>query len=142
MYSWIAGLIVRRTVGHINRGELEPVMRSYAKDATLVFPGEHSWGATYRGKAEIERLFRRVHETGLRFVAGEVLAKGPPWSMTVCFQLFDRVRDPDGTVVYANRVMELMKVAWGKIRYQEVYLDTQKVAGLDRHLGVGEPAGP
>ena len=138
MYSWIAGLVVRRTIRQINRGDVRALMRAYSDDATLVFPGDHSWGGTYRGKNEIERLFRRVVDVGLRFKAGEVVAKGPPWRLTVAFQLFDRATGPDGTVVYSNRVMELIETDRGKIRRQEVYLDTQKVADLDRHLGLSE----
>ena len=134
MYAWIAGLVVHRTIRQINDGNVRALIRGYARDATVVFPGDHSWAGTYRGKAEIERFFRRVVEAGLQFRSGKVLAKGPPWRLTVCFQLFDRATAPDGTVVYANRVMELIKTSWGKIRYQELYLDTQKVAELDRYL--------
>jgi ketosteroid isomerase-like protein len=140
MYSWIAGMVVRRAIRQVNTGNTAALLRGYADDAVVVFPGEHSWAGTYRGRDEIERLFRRVNEVGLRFRAGDVVAKGPPWALTVCFQLFDRLASPDGTLVYANRVMERLETAWGKIRSQEVYLDTQKVAELDRYLEpVDEP---
>jgi len=134
MYSWIAGLVVRRTVRQINDGNVRALMRNYSDDSTVVFPGDHSWGGTFRGRDEIERFFRRVVEARLKFAAGEVVAKGPPWRLTVCCQLFDRAAAPDGTVVYSNRVMELIETAWGKIQYQELYLDTQKVAEFDRYL--------
>ena len=140
MYSWLADVMVRRSIRQMNAGDLRGLLRGFADDAVLIFPGEHSWAGTYRGKREIERFFRRAVDTGLRFSVGDVVAKGPPWDMTVCFQLADRATDADGSVVYANRVMEHVKLSWGKIKRQEVYLDTQKVAAFDDSLGRAEPA--
>jgi hypothetical protein len=47
--------------------------------------------------------------------------------------------DAGGTEVYANRVFEFVQLRWGRIVYQELYLDTQKVSELDRHLGLHQP---
>ncbi len=46
----------------------------------------------------------------------------------------DRATEPAGEVVYENRVMFLVRAAWGKVVYQEDFLDTQKVAAFDEYL--------
>ena len=141
MYAWAVRTMIRRAVDRMNAGDLRPTLRSYADDAVLVFPGEHSWAAQYRGKDEIARFFRRAVAAGLKFEFGDIVVKGPPWNTTVCLRFADRAADDAGNIVYANRVMEFVKARWGKIVYQELYLDTQKVAEFDRHLGLHEPAG-
>lgn len=140
MLSAIAKLFVRRTVGQINAANVDAVMKGYRADAVITFPGDHSWGRTYRGTEQIRAFFERAARTGLQFDVDEVVAKGFPWDMTLAFQLRDRVEGPDGTVVYANRVAEFLNVSWGKVRRQEVYLDTQKVAALDEHLAAAKTA--
>ena len=59
---------------------------------------------------------------------------GPPWRTTISVLFIDRATDPAGDVVYENRVMFLVRATWGKVVYQEDFLDTQKVAAFDEHL--------
>ena len=136
MYGSMAHSMVRRAVEGINAGQVEPALRNYADDATLVFPGDHSWQAEYRGKDEIEMFLERVVKVGLKFEVHDVLVKGPPWNMTACVRFSNRVTSPEGEVVYANRGVLFLRGAWGKIRHEEVYEDTQKVAEFDEYLGV------
>jgi uncharacterized protein (TIGR02246 family) len=135
MYGRIARRMMRRAVDRLNAGDIEPTMRSYADDAVLVFPGDHSWAGRYAGREAIEGFYRRAVETGLRFELGEVAVKGPPWNTAVWFRLRDRAVDEAGDEIYANRAMEFARSRWGRIVYQEIYLDTQRVAELDRRLG-------
>ena len=53
----------------------------------------------------------------------------------------DEATAPDGTVVYTNRAVLFGKIAWGKIAYQEDYVDTQKVAEFDEYLAAHETPG-
>ena len=59
----------------------------------------------------------------------DVTAAGPPWNLRVAFRFSDRIGDD-----YANEGVEYMRIKWGKLREQRVYLDTEKVAALDARL--------
>src|SRR5712691_2331647 len=107
--------MIRRNVRRLNAGEIGPLLRAYADNATLVYPGRHSWAGMYHGTDEIERFLRRFVRVGLRGETHEIVVNGPPWNLTVCVRLTDEATGPDGTVVYANRAALFGKIAWGKI---------------------------
>ncbi len=138
MYAWIVRSMIRRAVRQQNAGDIEAVLAAFADDARFVFPGRHSWGADLRGKDEIERWLRRLVQAGVQFDPPEVIVQGWPWDTTVCIRLTDHVTSPDGEVVYANRAFEYAKIRWGKIKFVEVYEDTQKAAELDEYLASHE----
>jgi ketosteroid isomerase-like protein len=140
LYAWLLRLMLRHNVERLREGDIGPFLGVYADDARLVFPGRNSWGREYSGKAEIEQFLRRFLGAGLKAETHEVLVHGPPWNTTISVRLTDEARAPDGTVVYENRAIVFAKVAWGKIVFEEVYEDTQKVAKFDEYLAtVGEP---
>jgi ketosteroid isomerase-like protein len=136
MYGSAARSLVRRAVEGINAGEVGPALKFYAEDAALVFPGDHSWEATYEGKDEIERFVRRTIRAGIKFQIHEVVVKGPPWRLVGFVRFSVHARDSQGDVVYRNRGVLFLKGAWGKITFEEIYEDTQKVAEFDEYLGV------
>ncbi|MEX0682868.1 MAG: nuclear transport factor 2 family protein [Dehalococcoidia bacterium] len=140
MIGWIAGLLIRHSVRRLNEGDVSPMLSSYAKDAVLVFPGDHSWGGEYKGIEKIEGFLRRCVAAGLKFEIQEVMVSGWPWSAKMCIRLTDSATAADGTVVYSNRALIYAQTAWGKIRYQEDYEDTQKVAAFDEYLAKHELA--
>jgi hypothetical protein len=51
--------------------------------------------------------------------------------MRVCVLFTDRARGDDGRVIYENRAVLLIKARWGKVVYQEDFLDTQRVELFD-----------
>ena len=75
-YGWIVSVTIRRGVRRINAGDIGPMLSSFANDATLAFPGEHSWGGEYRGKPQIEKFLRRFVEVGIRLEPHEILVQG------------------------------------------------------------------
>ena len=82
---------------------------------------------------------RRFVELGPRFVIHDVAVAGPPWNMRVCFRFSDRIALPGG-VDYDNEGMEYLRMRWGMIREQRVYVDTERVAQLDARLAAaGDP---
>ena len=139
-YAWAFRRLLRRNASGLMAGDVDGFLRFYADDATLVFPGRNSWGPEYRGRDEIERFLKRFLAVGLQGELHEILVSGPPWNTTVCARFDDHATAPDGTTVYENRAVIFLKVAWGKVRYEEVFEDTERVAAFDRHLGVAEPA--
>ncbi len=133
MYSWIIGRVVRTLIGRLNSGDIRLLMRTVASDALLVFPGESSFAGEHRGKPAIEAWLKRFVELGPRFVIHDVAVTGPPWNMRVCFRFSDRIAIPGGGE-YNNEGMEYLRMRWGRIREQRVYLDTERVAELDARL--------
>ena len=133
-YGWIVSLLIRRGVRRINAGDIGLMLGSFAEDATLVFPGDHSWAGEYKGKGEIEKFLRRFVEVGIQLEPHEILVQGWPWSTTVMLRFTNEARDGDGKVVYSNRGAIFARAAWGKIKFQEDYEDTQKVVAFDEYI--------
>jgi ketosteroid isomerase-like protein len=139
LYRLATRSLVRYVVRRLSDGDPQPLLRLYSEDARLVFPGQHSWGGEYRGKLEIEGFLRRFTSVGLKAEVDEILVNGPPWSTDLCIRFTDNAQAPDGTVVYANRVVVFAKLVWGKIVFEETYEDTQKVVDLEQYLEAHEP---
>jgi uncharacterized protein (TIGR02246 family) len=139
LYAWVLEAVLRHNVARFMEGDVEAFLRLYADDATLVFPGRHSWSGEYRGKDEIEPFLRRFLRARLRGEVNDVLVKGPPWRTTLAIEFTDQATASDGTVVYENRAMVVARAAWGKILHEEIYEDTQKVAAWDEYLEEHEP---
>jgi ketosteroid isomerase-like protein len=137
-YGWIVSMMIRRGVRRINAGDIGPMLDSFADDATLVFPGDHSWGGEYKGKAEIRGFLERFVEVGIQLEPQEILVQGWPWKTAVMMRFTNEARDSDGNVVYANRGAIFARAAWGKIKYQEDYEDSQKVVEFDNYLASHE----
>jgi ketosteroid isomerase-like protein len=126
--------LLERDLRALRAGDPGPLLSSYAEDATLVFPGDHSWGGTYRGREAIRGFLERFLAAGLQGEPGEIAVVGPPWRCTLWLQFNDLARGPDGAVVYENRAVLVARLRWGRIVAEEVYEDTQKVVAFDRHL--------
>lgn len=129
-----ARAMLERNVAALRAGDIGPLLSFYAPDARMVFPGRHSWGREYRGRAEIEGFLRRFVAAGLQGEISDVLVMGPPWNARLAVQFNDEARDAAGTVVYTNRALIYARLRWGRIVDEEVYEDTQKVAAFDEHL--------
>ena len=126
--------VLRWANARLNEGDVEPLLRLYAEDATLVFPGASSWGGTYRGRAEIGGFLRRFVAAGLRGEIEDAVISGPPWRTTVCVRFSDEARGADGAVVYSNEAILVARSRWGRIVHQEDFEDTERVAAFDRYL--------
>jgi ketosteroid isomerase-like protein len=121
-------------VAALNRGDIGPVLSNYAKNATLVFPGDSSWGRTYHGRDEIEAFLRRFVASGLRGEIEELTVSGPPWRTIVAMQFNDEAVTPDGEVFYTNRAVIYARLSWGRMVREEVYEDTQLVPAFEDRL--------
>lgn len=134
MYKWAVRRMIRANVRRLAAGDPGPLLAGYAENATLVFPGSSSWGGEHRGKPAIEKFLERFLDAGMRGEAHEILVNGPPWRTLVCVLFTNEGRSADGTLVYENRAVLFAQIVWGRIRYQEDYEDTEKVAAFDRYL--------
>lgn len=134
IYGRAIAWLTRRNVAALRDGDPEPLLRMFAEDAVLVFPGEHSWGRTYRGKAEIRGFLERFVAVGLSGETKAILVQGPPWRTEIAVEFDDEARDPDGTVAYENRALIRLTARWGRIVREETFEDTQRVVSFDEHL--------
>jgi ketosteroid isomerase-like protein len=135
-------LMLRRNVTALMAGDPGPLLKMYAKDAVLEFPGSHSWGPEYRGRDEIEGFLRRFLASGLRGEIVDLFVAGPPWATRIAVLFDDWAYDAAGgsTKVYENRSVIVLVTRFGKVVRERVYEDTQKVAAFDEVLGVSGSA--
>jgi ketosteroid isomerase-like protein len=141
MYSFVVRQIVRLMYGKVSRGQLRLPLLGLARDARFVFPGTSSFGGELRGKPAIEAWMRRFASLHPEFFVRDAAVAGPPWHMRVSMRFNDRIVAPDG-YVYENAGMESIVIRNGLIREILVFLDTEKVAALDAHLGPLTDPGP
>ncbi len=148
MYKAVARALIRRSVRRLNAGDYGPALAMFAPDATLNFPGANSWARqfhagdsvhqempTHRDRAEIEGFLRRYVAQGIQMEIDDILVNGPPWNTRAAARVRDWIRDADGNEIYANRAVLFVRVRWGRIREQEDYEDTERVAALDARIG-------
>jgi ketosteroid isomerase-like protein len=137
-YAAIYRRVLRRMASGLMEGDVEGFLRFYADDATLTFPGDNSWGPVYRGKREIRGFLERFLRVGLRGEVGEIAVVGPPWNTTAFVRFDDRARGRDGSLVYENEAVVVIKGRWGKVVSETIFEDTEKVAAFDRYLEAHE----
>ena len=144
MYKAAARWLIRRNIRVLNTGRYGPALAMFAPDATLAFPGENTWSrqyreprlgsdayATHRGRDEIEGFLRRYVESGMQMEVEDILVNGPPWNMRAAARVHHGIVDGSGRETYTNRAVLFVTVRWGKIREQEDYEDTERVAKFD-----------
>ena len=114
MYGWLVSKMIRRSVERMNAGDIGPTLANYSKDAVLVFPGDHSWGGVYDGRARIEEFLRRCVDSGIYFDIEDIVVSGWPWNTRVCVRLSDGARDSRGGSSTPNRAVLFVKSRWGE----------------------------
>ena len=134
----ITKLMIRRALRHHQAGNVDALLKFYAKDVKFIFPGNNSWAGEFHGKEAIAAWLQRFHRAGLKLEPQEIVVGGPPWNLTVCVRITDYAKDSNGNLIYHNRAVLFGKVRWGKIVFYEVYEDTEKVRALDEYLTTSE----
>jgi ketosteroid isomerase-like protein len=143
--------LVRRkaqaTYRALSRGDYETVVRGFASDAILKFPGDHAFAGTFEGRAAIRGWFKRLHETfpDFRLEPEAILVNGFPWDTVVATRFTVTATLPNGNP-YVNTGMQFLRLRWGRIVEDVLYEDTQHLAAvLSEHAATGRPeaaAGP
>jgi ketosteroid isomerase-like protein len=134
-----------RDVQKLNAGDHSTLLAAYADDAVLHFnDGDHRWAGDWVGKANIDRFLQNFTAAGIQGEIKEIAISGPPWAMTMLVRFDDHADAPDGTRLYANRTVLVLRTRWGKVVDQEdFYFDTGQIVGFDRKLAeLGVPVVP
>ena len=134
MYRWLVRTMIRSSLRKHQAGDVEGLMKAYAKDVHFVFPGKNSWATDTRDKAVLADWLRRFHAAGLKIDVDDIIVGGAPWDTRVCMHFTDHAKDANGRIVYENTGVIYGKAKWGKITDYVVYEDTEKVAALDAYL--------
>jgi ketosteroid isomerase-like protein len=125
-----------RDVARLNAGDHTTLLAAYADDAVLHFaPGDHRWAGDWVGKAAIDRFLQQFTAAGIQGEIKDIALAGPPWALRMLVRFDDYADGPDGTRLYENRTVLLVRTRWGRIVEQDdFYLDTTRIAEFDRAL--------
>lgn len=149
MYKATVRALVRHGIGRLNEGDPSFLLRLAHPDAEIAFPGENSWStmfrpvakgrqrhATHRGLEECRAFAERFAATGLQLEIEDILVNGGPRHTRVAVRANDHLPGVDGDE-YANRVVALIDLRWGRLVSWEDYEDTERVADWDRRRSHG-----
>lgn len=125
-----------RDVAKLNAGDRSTLLDAYADDAVLRFnDGEHRWAGDWVGKAGIDRFLQNFTAAKVQGEIREIAVSGPPWALTMWVRFDDHADGPDGTRLYENRTVLVLRTRWGKVVEQEdFYVDTSRLVDFDRKL--------
>ena len=145
MYKALVRMLIRRNIRALNEGRYQPGLAMFAADAELTFPGDNTWSRqhrvpqrgrdaspTHKGRTEIEAFLRRYVAHHIHMEVEDILVNGPPWTTRAAVRVRHWIGGPAGADLYANRAVLMVRTSWGKIRSQEDYEDTDRVAAFDK----------
>lgn len=125
-----------RDVERLNAGDHSTLLDAYADDAVLRFnDGDHRWAGDWAGKPAIDRFLENFTAAKVQGEIKEIVVAGPPWALTMLVRFDDHADGPDGTRLYENRTVLVLRTKWGKVVDQEdFYVDTHSILAFDRKL--------
>jgi ketosteroid isomerase-like protein len=123
-------------VRKLNAGDPHALLAAYDDDAILRFhDGQHRWAGTHRGRQAIDQFLRNMIEAGLQGTIRDIWMGGPPWALTLVARFDDEATGPDGSVLYSNRAVLVVRTRWGRIIEQDdFYEDTGRIESLEDRL--------
>lgn len=126
----------RRDVRKLNAGDHSTLLSAYADDAVLRFnDGDHRWAGDWVGKPAIDRFLENFTAAKVQGEIKHIAISGPPWALTMMVRFDDHADAPDGTRLYANRTVLVMRTRWGKVvDHEDFYTDTSTIPEFDRKL--------
>lgn len=136
-------------VAKLNAGDHTALLDAYADDFVLHFnEGSHRWAGDWVGKAAMDRFLQNFTAAGIQGEIRQIATSGPLWALTIWVRFDDHADAPDGTRIYENSTVLILRTRWGKVVEQhDFYVDTEQLAGFDRKLAelgiepVPRPAG-
>ncbi len=79
---------------------------------------------------QIRTWFERFVALRPQVEIADVIASGPPWNLPVGVRFADRIALPGGCD-YKNEGMQYLRLRWGRVRLDRIFLDTQALADVD-----------
>lgn len=132
-------------VAKLNAGDHTSLLDAYSDDFVLHFnEGPHRWSGDWVGKAGMDRFLQNFTAAGIQGEIKSIATSGPLWALTMWVRFDDHADAPDGTRVYDNHTVLVLRTRWGKVVEQhDYYADTAAILALENHLEeLGVPAVP
>jgi ketosteroid isomerase-like protein len=123
-------------VAKLNAGDHSALLDAYADDFVLHFnEGPHRWSGDWVGKPAMDRFLQNFTAAGIQGEIRQIATSGPLWAMTMWVRFDDHADAPDGTRIYENTTVLVLRTRWGKVVEQhDFYVDTARIVELDRKL--------
>ncbi len=124
------------SVAKLNAGDHTALLDNYAEDFVLHFhDGPHRWRGDWVGKAGMDRFLRNFTAAGIKGEIKAIATSGPLWALTMWVRFDDHADAPDGTRLYSNSTVLVLRTRLGKVVEQhDFYVDTQEIVDFDRKL--------
>lgn len=123
-------------VAKLNAGDHTALLDAYAEDFVLEFnEGPHRWSGAWVGRAGMDRFLQNFTAAGIQGEIKGIATSGPLWAMTMWVSFDDHADGPDGTRLYENSTVLVLRTRWGKVVEQhDYYVDTARIVDFDRKL--------
>ena len=127
---------LRHDVARLNAGDRSALLRAYADDFVLHFAdGDHRWAGDWVGRQGMDRFLQNFTAAGIQGEIKELSTSGPPWALVLWVRFDDHADGPDGTRLYENSTVLMLRTRWGKVVEQwDFYRDTERITHFDRRL--------
>jgi ketosteroid isomerase-like protein len=124
------------SVAKLNAGDHTALLDNYADDFVLHFnEGPHRWSGDWIGKAGMDRFLQNFTAAGIQGQIKSIATSGPLWALTMWVRFDDHADAPDGTRIYENSTVLVLRTRWFKVVEQhDFYVDTASIAEFDRKL--------
>jgi ketosteroid isomerase-like protein len=123
-------------VAKLNAGDYKPLLNSYADDFVLHFnEGPHRWSGDWVGKPAFDRFLQNFTAAGLQGEIKSIATSGPLWALTMWVRFDDHADAADGTRIYENQTVLVLRTRWGKVVEQhDFYFDTGAIMDMEKAL--------
>ncbi len=125
-----------RDLERLNGGDHIALLDAYAEDFVLRFnDGDHRFAGDWVGKAGMDRFLQNFIAARIHGEIKAIATSGPLWALTMWVRFDDNADSPDGTRLYENQTVLVLRTRWGKVVEQEdFFVDTVRLAEFDRKL--------
>jgi ketosteroid isomerase-like protein len=126
----------RTDVAKLNAGDHQPLLGAYSDDFVLHFnEGPHRWSGDWVGKPAFDRFLQNFTAAGIQGEIKSIATSGPLWALTMWVRFDDHADAPDGTRIYDNHTVLVLRTRWGKVVEQhDYYTDTAAILALEKAL--------
>jgi ketosteroid isomerase-like protein len=128
MYAWCVKKVTSLAFSRLQAGDASFATALLADRVQFQFPGKHPFAAALSTKADSSEWFRRFAHFRPEFEIHDVIVSGMPWNMRAAIHFTDKIGGPDDVDAYCNEGVCLVRLRWGRVTQEKVFLDTQAVA--------------
>jgi hypothetical protein len=137
MYRWLVARLTRWAVISLVTGRSDLPLWLMAPDIRFRFPGTSSFAADTATAGELVAWVRRFAALRPAYEILDVLVAGPPWNTRVAVRLRDHIGED-----YTNDGMQYLRMRWGRMTSDEVFLDTERITAWERRHRLGAAVVP